>query len=397
MVEIYGDRTPITGEASNYRVRLHPGAFWPVNYLWDMGEGTVLIGNNVLQRYDSPGRYTITVVASNRLSADTLTTQVEVRSRDGGLVRDADVVTTDPPETDSATRPAVRYRPEELRGTTPVVSSDGGYGWVVGSYLDRSSAEQLMRQFRVKGFRAGVIVDSRAGASTAYRVVVGQFASTVRALSAKREVQRLIATPITIIDIANPSIAVGARQGVVRQPADPPRVRTVADPGEANTAEEAERQPSINVRSSLPVEDIDEEPVVSPPAQVGPPAQLEPPAQAEPPTPEPEPLTSGAPGPQIRSLKVYVRDGRLLLFLDGVSDRNHGIRRVEYRVFSGSGDQLSNWSEVSLVPPGRSSYGLQMHRVPVPEGLDTEGGRVEVRAVNSEGGFTILSTTIGSE
>ncbi len=38
-----------------------------------------------------------------------------------------------------------------------------------------------------------------------------------------------------------------------------------------------------------------------------------------------------------------------------------------------------------------------MHRVPVPAGLKTAGGTLELRAVNQAGGFTTMSETIGKE
>jgi hypothetical protein len=374
-----------------------------------MGDGASLAGNNVLQRYEHPGTYTISVVARNSLSADTLTTLVEVQPRPGQAPEPEEVVAEQQSQDESAAASRrVWYRPGELRGMKPVSRSEGGYGWVVGSYLESRTAEQLMRQFRVKGFRTAVIADSRPGASTAYRVVVGQFASTGRALSAKREIQRLIATPITLLDIANPSVAVGGRV-VPDQEAPRRESRQRADeagvPVDRTTVESPPREPAVPVRSALPVEvDAADWPQTPEPRERDAPEEPDvqetpeaPEAPEAPETPEAGDLRSDVTGPEIKSLKVYLRDERLLLFLDGVSDPGHGIRRVEYRVFSDSGDQLSNWSEVSLVPPGRSSYGLQLHRVPVPGGLETAGGRVEVRAVNAAGGFSILSATIGAE
>lgn len=379
IVEIYGERSPVVDEPLNYRVRLHPGAIWPVNYLWDMGDGTRLIGNNVLQRYREPGNYRVTVVARNRLSEDTLSTQVLVRPTDVGMDEQAEQAETGR-EAAAGTGPirgSGYYSPDELRGAASVASSAGGYGWVVGTYLDRASAEALMRGFKVKGFRTGIVVDSRPGASTAYRVVVGQFASTSRALAAKREVQRLVATPLTIIDIADPSVAVGARPVAERQPVPPP---ATADADTAATDEaDVEAPPLEPVPAPVPVEN-------SPEADTR--VRFEADAAD---------LKPAIPGPQLRPIKVYLRDERLLIFVDGITDRNHGIKRVEYRVFAEDGSQLSNWSEMTLVPPGRSSYGLQMHRVPVPEGLRTGGGTVEVRAVNMEGGFSTTTAAVGSE
>ncbi len=220
--------------------------------------------------------------------------------------------------------------------------SSGGYGWVVGTYLDRPSAENLMRQFKVKGLRTGIITDSRADASTAYRVVVGQFASTGAALAAKREVQRLIASPISIIDIANPSIAVGARPtppAPKPQPA-PPVVAPATDTAQVTptTVEPAPSRPETPDIAALPAHN---EATAELPA-------AEPVIEA----PRATDLNPEVTGPQVKSVKVYLRDERLLMFLDGISDRNSPIKRVEYRVLAEDGTRLSNWSEVSLIPPG---------------------------------------------
>jgi PKD repeat protein len=414
LVEIYGSRTPMVNEHVNFRVRLHHGATWPVNYMWDMGDGTSLMGNNVLQRYREPGSYTVTVVARNRLSADTLTTQIVVMSPDGERVdptASTQVRADNQPDVIAPVRQRVRYSPDELRSTAAVSRSTGGYGWVVGTYLDRPSAENLMRQFKVKGLRTGIITDSRADASTAYRVVVGQFASTGAALAAKREVQRLIATPISIIDIANPSVAVGARPippAPKPQPAPPvvtpePDTAQVVDPTTAEPAPSQRERPDIAALRAHdepsvelpPMPEIEAPEATALPAHDEPSAELPPVREIE--APQATDLNPEVTGPQLRSVKVYLRDERLLIFLDGISDRNSPIKRVEYRVLAEDGTRLSNWSEVSLIPPGRSSYGLQMHRVPVPAGLKTAGGTIELRVVNQAGGFTTMSETIGKE
>ncbi|NNE36018.1 MAG: PKD domain-containing protein [Rhodothermales bacterium] len=385
-------------EPVNFRVRLHHGAVWPVNYMWDMGDGNRLIGNNVLQRYREPGLYTVSVVAHNRLSADTLMTQVLVRSPDGernDQTTAVDVRSEGQTEVIAPGPRRVRYSPDELRSTAAVSQSTGGYGWVVGTYLDRPSAEQLMRQFKIKGLRTGIITDRGTNASTAYRVVVGQFASTGAALAAKREVQRLIAAPISIIDIANPSVAVGAKP-------IPPRPRTEPAPPVVSNEEDTAQVDRTTVEPTRPEREM--------PVIVAVPSHDEPAAQLPPaPSPEPQPLTpelaeskatdlkSDLPGPQVNSVKVYVRDERLLMFLDGISDTSSPIKRVEYRVLAPDGTRLSNWSEVSLIPPGRSRYGIQMHRVPVPAGLRTAGGTLELRAVNTAGGFTTVVESISEE
>jgi PKD repeat protein len=382
LVEIYANRTPFAGEMVNFRARLSPGAVWPISYLWNMGDGSTQMGNNVLQRYDQPGNYTVAVIARNSRNIDTLTTQVEVRPRNESTAEKVEEPDPSSSSVGTAGPARVRYSPDELRGSTPVRQSGGGYGWVVASYLDASSAEQLMRQLRVRGYRAGVVVDHRVGASTAYRVVVGQFASTGRALSAKREVQRIINAPITIIDIASPATTVGSAPTARRRVPEPD---TGKDVPETELAPANSETPAQNKNTDSMPEVSAAEPVAAGTARAG----TVPESDAD--------LNAGTAGPQLGGLRAYVRDQRLLLFIDGVKDPDSGVSRVEYRVFSATDEPLSSWSEVSLVPPGRSSYGLQMHRVPVPQGLSTEGGGVEVRAVNQAGGFTTISASIGTE
>lgn len=595
ILEIYGDRTVKIGVSHNYRVRLRPGASWPVNYAWEMGDGTSLIGNNVLHRYVQPGQYTITAISKNSLGADTLTTQVFVEPA-AGPGREPTTPSRDPTastDPENAPRPIVRrYHPDELRSSDGVRPTGGGYGWLVGNYMDQSPAQQMLRQFRTRGFRTGILVDSQGGGSSVYRVVVGQFASTGNALAAKREVQRLAPTPISLIDISNPSspvapIRVSARRqspaspGADRTPpvlsrpivqhAGPERPTTInvsrlsaadsesgvakieyritsedgnevvtdwttiAEPdapsAETNTVAElpmfardrrvifearAVNGAGLSATASVPVGvNVDETPpsfdatsirvaeesggpvvvmalesirddesgvaqvryrvidhnapatvyldwtdvtgrdrvvravselkarsrlvVVEVEAQNGagavssyaksltlpvteavsavdvaeaprtvdvaeaPPtgdvADAPPTGDVAEEPPIPAQTVSAnvpdVPAPQLRSVKVYVREDRLLVFLDGLLDRESTIGRVEYRVLTPDEQPITDWADVTLVPPGRSSYGLQMHRFQVPAGV-ADGHRLQVRVTNSAGAQTVVSSRIGN-
>ncbi len=270
---------------------------------------------------------------------------------------------------------------------------------MVGTFLETDPAEQLMRQLRIKGFRTGVLADRRPGASTAYRVVVGQFASTDRALSAKREVQRLMGAPISIIDLSDPANTVGATQFAEGQTARVPAVTRTASPAE--TVPEVQDDTATTEPADEVTTTQDEvQPETPDTATMSDASKDDLDGDTAPATARVEAATAAkatGPGPDIKSVKVYVRDERLLIFLDGLSDSRHGIAGVEYRVLSSAGDPLSNWSDVSLVPPGRSSYGLQMHRVPLPPGFEAAGAEVEVRAVNAVGNVTKKSASVGAE
>lgn len=95
-------------------------------------------------------------------------------------------------------------------------------------------------------------------------------------------------------------------------------------------------------------------------------------------------------------MKVYIRENRLLVFLDGIFDESAAIQQVDYRVLDASGSVLAGWSPISLVPPGKKSYGLQMHRLPVPSGASSQSS-VEIRVTNSAGGRTVLREAVGAD
>ncbi|MBT8401979.1 MAG: PKD domain-containing protein [Rhodothermia bacterium] len=586
VLEIYGERQLEVGEIQNYRLRLRPGARWPINYRWDMGDGTILIGNNVLHRYSNPGSYRVTAVARNGISADTLFTEVlvsqpETAATTGETAR-PDATTSE----NSAGRRSPRYHPDELRSRSGIDVSAGGYGWSVGNYMDRQSAEQRMRQFKVRGFRTDIVTDAQGGGSPVYRVVVGQFASSGSALSAKREIQRLNDIPISLIEIGSPSRSetpvritppatprprapvpddtppvisrpvvrhIGPENAttldVSRLSASDPESRiakleyrivsadgkevwtdwtTIVEPNTASAetstvaelpmfaddqevllearatngrgltatssvtvSVDVDETPPVFDRTDIEVARIDDDLVLdlvlavddresgvaqaryrvvdqqtnevysgwtdvtgrprvllsltqagiegpktviveleaqngagavnayaksvqipeiaavsSSPGRIvttsGPsgPAVAPPDPTATTPDPAattPDPAVDpSVPGPAVKSMKVYIRENRLLVFLDGISDASSAIQQVDYRVLDASGDVLAGWSPISLVPPGKQSYGLQMHRLPVPSGASNESS-VEVRVTNTVGGRTVVRETVGAD
>jgi cell division protein FtsZ len=91
------------------------------------------------------------------------------------------------------------------------------------------------------------------------------------------------------------------------------------------------------------------------------------------------------PGPTLGRLSVYAQQDHVVLFLDNLMDEKAPVERVEYRLLDRDGAALSSWSEFPLVPAGRSSYGLQMHKAELDPQILSELDAVQIRAVNGLG------------
>lgn len=97
--------------------------------------------------------------------------------------------------------------------------------------------------------------------------------------------------------------------------------------------------------------------------------------------------------PEIRGLQAYARDNRILIFVDGLADRESFIERLEYRFLTAQGSVVIGWTDYRLVPGGRSSYGRQLVRLPIP---DTPASEiiVQVRAMNGVGMQTTREASV---
>jgi hypothetical protein len=178
IVTVYGERELEVGKFENFRVRLRPGAIWPVSYDWHMGDGVRAIGNNVRHAYERPGTYRITAVASNVAGADTASIEVAVSLPPPDVIAD-DPIASDTQAGNDRQKPVpsnARIVRRDLRSMEAVDLSQGGYTWVVASYLDRWAADVRLRELRKDGYRASIFVDDIGRGSPAFRVLVGQFA-----------------------------------------------------------------------------------------------------------------------------------------------------------------------------------------------------------------------------
>jgi hypothetical protein len=197
LVEIVGPRTLHVGAVAHFRARVTEQSARPVNYLWDLGDGTLSMGALVSYAYATPGPYTISVVARNAAGRDTLTVPVSVEvaparvdsvetASDGevgaavGAPSTGEVKTIEVPR-----RPRVTVPRRALYGGGGLVSETGGYTWVVATDLWPERARDRMLRYRLLGFRADIYVDSAGKGSPAHRIVLGQFATRTEALAAR--------------------------------------------------------------------------------------------------------------------------------------------------------------------------------------------------------------------
>ncbi len=190
LVEIIGPQTLTAGMVVHFRARAIEGAAQPVNYRWDLGDGTESIGSLVSHVYSAPGRYTLTVIARNETSADTLQTQVRVLPPVLESV-DPEVEAGEEPELERVastvqTRP-VRHSVSQslLFGSGGISPENGGYTWVLGTDLWPERAQERMRIYRLQGFRADIVEDISGRGSSAHRIVAGQFTTPDEALAAR--------------------------------------------------------------------------------------------------------------------------------------------------------------------------------------------------------------------
>src|SRR5690606_24356440 len=77
-----------------------------------------------------------------------------------------------------------------LRGRAGIQWADGGYTLLAATFTDQEAAEDHALALHRDGYRAGIMVDKKAGASTAYRVVVGQFGDADAAVTGRQEMLR---------------------------------------------------------------------------------------------------------------------------------------------------------------------------------------------------------------
>ncbi len=185
VAEIFGRRRLQVGQTENYRVRVEPGAAWPIEYAWDLGDGTRAVGNNVAHRYMQEGRYRVAIRVRNRGGADSLSFTVVVEPppvavAEPAVAGEAATKTKQGP----SARPA--FRPTSLHAFGGIDPSQGGYTWIVQTFLDREQAAAQVRHYRAAGYRADVLIDESGEGSPAYRVALGQFATEQEARAARR-------------------------------------------------------------------------------------------------------------------------------------------------------------------------------------------------------------------
>jgi outer membrane protein OmpA-like peptidoglycan-associated protein len=80
-ISISGPRELLVGKEGEFSVSLVEDATPPVEYTWDLGDGTTKFGSEVLYQYAQPGTYTVSVMVSNARSSEERLLTVRVRAR----------------------------------------------------------------------------------------------------------------------------------------------------------------------------------------------------------------------------------------------------------------------------------------------------------------------------
>jgi hypothetical protein len=197
LLELVGPRTIEAGAVGHFRARVSEESARPVNFLWDLGDGTLSMGALVSYAYATPGAYTITVVARNATGRDTLKAPIHVTTP---VVRPdtakgkpekktaAPVAASVPIKGaggESPRRSRVTVPREALYGSGGIAPETGGYTWVVKTDLWAERVRDQMLRYRLRGFRADVYVDTSGRGSPAHRIVLGQFETRTEALAAR--------------------------------------------------------------------------------------------------------------------------------------------------------------------------------------------------------------------
>ena len=176
IVEVFGQRSLRVGEDANFRVRIEPGFQWPLQYLWDFGDGIVSVGNNVTHRYARPGRYRLTVVTRNDVNSDTASVSINVSA--------APVTAPLPSE------PVVAQSP----------FAPGDMVWVTGIYAQSDSAQVWATAFTDAGLRTAVL-PTYQGTDEAYLVAVGGYRTEAEAQRARDAILRVRDTPLWLLEL----------------------------------------------------------------------------------------------------------------------------------------------------------------------------------------------------
>jgi len=186
--EVYGSKNVYVDQEENYRVRIKEGAYWPITYQWDMGDGTKTVGNNVVQKYDRPGRYEVVVRVRNPYGADSTRFWINVLNK----VPAAAVSGNAGDGAGTADRDSRDSFARERAATGDTDRPDGAYfSWVLETHLTRLAADNAARKYANMYLdEVRVFVDASGPGSVAYRVVAGNFLSERSALAAKAEIEK---------------------------------------------------------------------------------------------------------------------------------------------------------------------------------------------------------------
>ncbi len=190
---IYGSSSIEVDEVDNYRVRISAGAKWPIQYYWDMGDGTLSIGNNIVHKFKRPGNFRVRVWARNSSSVDS--TEMIVRVTDQTIppaetpvVAARSVTSNNKVQKPRPTRVAAREQ-EDLGD----IEEGQAFAWVIGTHLEKASAERALQKLRADKIAGVRILEDRSGKGVrAYRVTIGNYLSLDSAVRSKPAIEKIV-------------------------------------------------------------------------------------------------------------------------------------------------------------------------------------------------------------
>jgi hypothetical protein len=163
-----------------------------------MGDGTLSIGNNIVHGYERPGRFRVRVWARNSVSVDS--SEIIVR------VRADEVVPVEPPvvaaKVESPPNAQARRRPGQNTSVheAPIneeIEQGQVFAWVLGTHLEKSSAERSLQEYRASNVPGVRILEDRSGkGATAWRVAIGNYVSLDSAVRSKEKIEDIVGTKV---------------------------------------------------------------------------------------------------------------------------------------------------------------------------------------------------------
>ncbi len=211
LTAIHGPRAMVLDSVLNLRATVTPSTTRPVEYLWDLGDGVSSEGVVIAHRYDEPGPYTVTLIASNAVGRDTLQTKIlvtaptqsqtahtgAVPNENGAIPSSANASprTVVPSQTETYASLLNRAR-KSLFTRPPTPPTGTGFTWILASDLERKRLQTVAVDLVLQGLRVEIYEDTTGPGSPAYRLMCGHFSDPREALTARQFLPERAEQPI---------------------------------------------------------------------------------------------------------------------------------------------------------------------------------------------------------